>query len=74
MKKRSDAGRSRGSQEIMRFEHCAISFILFFVFSSDITTLTSASYASSLPMHAGQHLLSIQGTFLTKLPVTVFNR
>lgn len=28
---------------------------------SDITTLTSASYQSSLPMHAGQHLLSIQG-------------
>lgn len=29
---------------------------------SDITTLTSASYPSSLPMHAGQHLLSIQGS------------
>uniref|UniRef100_A0A3Q0SBE6 G protein pathway suppressor 2 n=1 Tax=Amphilophus citrinellus TaxID=61819 RepID=A0A3Q0SBE6_AMPCI len=29
---------------------------------SDITTLTSASYQSSLPMHAGQHLLSIQGS------------
>ncbi|XP_020484842.1 G protein pathway suppressor 2 isoform X3 [Labrus bergylta] len=28
----------------------------------DITTLTSASYQSSLPMHAGQHLLSIQGS------------
>ncbi|KAF0021653.1 hypothetical protein F2P81_026094 [Scophthalmus maximus] len=28
---------------------------------SDITTLTSASYQASLPMHAGQHLLSIQG-------------
>ncbi|XP_068611972.1 G protein pathway suppressor 2 isoform X1 [Brachionichthys hirsutus] len=28
---------------------------------SDITTLTSASYQSGLPMHAGQHLLSIQG-------------
>ncbi|KAM8898737.1 G protein pathway suppressor 2 isoform 3-T3 [Spinachia spinachia] len=28
---------------------------------SDITTLTSASYQPSLPMHAGQHLLSIQG-------------
>ena len=28
---------------------------------SDITTLTSASYQSSIPMHAGQHLLSIQG-------------
>ncbi|KAM8898736.1 G protein pathway suppressor 2 isoform 2-T2 [Spinachia spinachia] len=27
----------------------------------DITTLTSASYQPSLPMHAGQHLLSIQG-------------
>ncbi|KAM8898738.1 G protein pathway suppressor 2 isoform 4-T4 [Spinachia spinachia] len=32
-----------------------------FVLSSDITTLTSASYQPSLPMHAGQHLLSIQG-------------
>ncbi|KAF3837056.1 hypothetical protein F7725_004520 [Dissostichus mawsoni] len=29
---------------------------------SDITTLTSASYQTSLPMHSGQHLLSIQGT------------
>ncbi|XP_061769854.1 G protein pathway suppressor 2 isoform X2 [Nerophis ophidion] len=29
---------------------------------SDITTLTSASYQTSLPMHAGQHLLSIQGS------------
>lgn len=29
---------------------------------SDITTLTSASYQSSLPMHAGPHLLSIQGS------------
>ncbi|KAM4611747.1 G protein pathway suppressor 2 isoform 2-T2 [Polymixia lowei] len=29
---------------------------------SDITTLTSASYQPSLPMHAGQHLLSIQGS------------
>ncbi|KAM3857664.1 G protein pathway suppressor 2 [Diretmus argenteus] len=29
---------------------------------SDITTLTSASYQASLPMHAGQHLLSIQGS------------
>lgn len=28
---------------------------------SDITTLTSASYQSSLPMHASQHLLSIPG-------------
>ncbi|CAL8241987.1 unnamed protein product [Merluccius merluccius] len=28
---------------------------------SDITTLTSANYQPSLPMHAGQHLLSIQG-------------
>ncbi|XP_060951709.1 G protein pathway suppressor 2 isoform X1 [Limanda limanda] len=28
---------------------------------SDITTLTSASYQTSLPMHAGQHLLSLQG-------------
>ncbi|XP_029311297.1 G protein pathway suppressor 2 isoform X5 [Cottoperca gobio] len=28
----------------------------------DITTLTSASYQPSLPMHAGQHLLSIQGS------------
>lgn len=45
-----------------------------FVVSSDITTLTSASYASSLPMHAGQHLLSIQGTFLAHLPLAVFDR
>ncbi|KAM9832794.1 G protein pathway suppressor 2 isoform 2-T2 [Syngnathus typhle] len=29
---------------------------------SDITTLTSASYQASLPMHAGQHLLNIQGS------------
>ncbi|XP_061619053.1 G protein pathway suppressor 2 isoform X3 [Phyllopteryx taeniolatus] len=29
---------------------------------SDITTLTSASYQAGLPMHAGQHLLSIQGS------------
>lgn len=29
---------------------------------SDITTLTSASYQSSLPMHASQHLLSIPGS------------
>ncbi|XP_008319933.1 G protein pathway suppressor 2 isoform X1 [Cynoglossus semilaevis] len=29
---------------------------------SDITTLTSASYQPSLQMHAGQHLLSIQGS------------
>ncbi|XP_056155935.1 G protein pathway suppressor 2 isoform X2 [Lampris incognitus] len=29
---------------------------------SDITTLTSASYQQSLPMHAGQHLLNIQGS------------
>ncbi|KAL3046399.1 G protein pathway suppressor 2 isoform X3 [Gymnodraco acuticeps] len=28
----------------------------------DITTLTSASYQTSLPMHSGQHLLSIQGS------------
>ncbi|XP_005749827.1 G protein pathway suppressor 2 isoform X1 [Pundamilia nyererei] len=28
---------------------------------SDITTLTSASYQQSLPMHPGQHLLGIQG-------------
>ncbi|XP_056298607.1 G protein pathway suppressor 2 isoform X1 [Pseudoliparis swirei] len=28
----------------------------------DITTLTSASYQPSLPMHGGQHLLSIQGS------------
>lgn len=35
------------------------------VLSSDITTLTSASYQSSLPMHAGQHLLSIQGESFT---------
>ncbi|XP_031154277.1 G protein pathway suppressor 2 isoform X5 [Sander lucioperca] len=28
----------------------------------DITTLTSASYQPSLPMHSGQHLLSIQGS------------
>ncbi|XP_074518066.1 G protein pathway suppressor 2 isoform X1 [Halichoeres trimaculatus] len=33
-----------------------------FSLHSDITTLTSASYQSSLPMHAGQHLLSIQGS------------
>ncbi|XP_042367925.1 G protein pathway suppressor 2 isoform X1 [Plectropomus leopardus] len=33
-----------------------------FVLSSDITTLTSASYQPSLPMHAGQHLLNIQGS------------
>ncbi|XP_077598633.1 G protein pathway suppressor 2 isoform X2 [Stigmatopora nigra] len=29
---------------------------------SDITTLTSASYQAGLPMHAGQHLLGIQGS------------
>lgn len=29
---------------------------------SDITTLTSASYQPSLPMHSSQHLLSIQGS------------
>ncbi|XP_070977832.1 G protein pathway suppressor 2-like isoform X3 [Oncorhynchus clarkii lewisi] len=29
---------------------------------SDITTLTSASYQSSLTMHTGQHLLNIQGS------------
>ncbi|XP_010769412.1 G protein pathway suppressor 2 isoform X2 [Notothenia coriiceps] len=28
----------------------------------DITTLTPASYQTSLPMHSGQHLLSIQGS------------
>lgn len=38
------------------------------VLSSDITTLTSASYQSSLPMHAGQHLLSIQGESFTTWP------
>lgn len=38
----------------------------FCVLSSDITTLTSASYQSSLPMHTGQHLLSIQGTAALK--------
>ncbi|KAF6715858.1 G protein pathway suppressor 2 [Oryzias melastigma] len=31
---------------------------------SDITTLTSASYQQSLPMHTGQHLLNIQGELL----------
>lgn len=44
--------------------------IFFLPFCSDITTLTSASYPSSLPMHAGQHLLSIQGTFLTNVRPT----
>uniref|UniRef100_A0A3Q1F063 G protein pathway suppressor 2 n=1 Tax=Acanthochromis polyacanthus TaxID=80966 RepID=A0A3Q1F063_9TELE len=34
---------------------------------SDITTLTSASYQPSLPMHAGQHLLSIQGELYYKV-------
>ncbi|XP_061524675.1 G protein pathway suppressor 2 isoform X3 [Phycodurus eques] len=34
---------------------------------SDITTLTSASYQAGLPMHAGQHLLSIQGESLRKV-------
>ncbi|XP_067288551.1 G protein pathway suppressor 2-like isoform X1 [Pseudorasbora parva] len=29
---------------------------------SDITTLPSSSYQSSLPLHSGQHLLSIQGS------------
>ncbi|XP_058636551.1 G protein pathway suppressor 2-like isoform X2 [Onychostoma macrolepis] len=29
---------------------------------SDISTLPSGSYQSSLPMHSGQHLLSIQGS------------
>ncbi|XP_031440887.1 G protein pathway suppressor 2 isoform X2 [Clupea harengus] len=29
---------------------------------SDITTLTSASYQSSMPMHSSQHLLSMQGS------------
>ncbi|MCI4377511.1 hypothetical protein PGIGA_G00204380 [Pangasianodon gigas] len=29
---------------------------------SDITTLTSASYQSSIPLHSGQHLLSLQGS------------
>ncbi|XP_051755499.1 G protein pathway suppressor 2-like [Ctenopharyngodon idella] len=29
---------------------------------SDITTLPSASYQSNLPLHSGQHLLSIQGS------------
>ncbi|XP_050960148.1 G protein pathway suppressor 2-like isoform X3 [Labeo rohita] len=29
---------------------------------SDITTLPSASYQTSLPLHSGQHLLSIQGS------------
>lgn len=33
----------------------------FYPVFSDITTLTSASYQPSLQMHAGQHLLSIQG-------------
>uniref|UniRef100_W5KID9 G protein pathway suppressor 2 n=1 Tax=Astyanax mexicanus TaxID=7994 RepID=W5KID9_ASTMX len=28
---------------------------------SDITTLTSASYQPSIPLHSGQHLLSLQG-------------
>lgn len=37
------------------------------VLSSDITTLTSASYQSSLPMHAGQHLLSIQGKAISSV-------
>ncbi|GAA6066567.1 G protein pathway suppressor 2 isoform X4, partial [Tachysurus ichikawai] len=29
---------------------------------SDITTLTSASYQPSIPLHSGQHLLSLQGS------------
>ncbi|KAL2079612.1 hypothetical protein ACEWY4_025356 [Coilia grayii] len=29
---------------------------------SDITTLTSASYQQSIPMHSGQHLLNMQGS------------
>lgn len=69
MRRKRDAERSRGS-------HDATAFVFWFsidsilviscilvppVLSSDITTLTSASYQSSLPMHSGQHLLSIQG-------------
>ncbi|XP_067379798.1 G protein pathway suppressor 2 isoform X1 [Channa argus] len=38
------------------------SISVFHMFSSDITTLTPASYQPNLPMHAGQHLLSIQGS------------
>lgn len=40
--------------------------IVFFI-SSDITTLPSASYQTSLPLHSGQHLLSIQGDILKSL-------
>ncbi|XP_063043261.1 G protein pathway suppressor 2-like isoform X2 [Engraulis encrasicolus] len=29
---------------------------------SDITTLTSASYQQSIPMHSGQHILNMQGS------------
>lgn len=48
----------------MLWEDVTFNRRLYLLSSSDITTLTSASYQPSLPMHAGQHLLSIQGTFL----------
>lgn len=69
MRRKRDAERSRGRRSVAA---CVFSFrtdrmlvmsciLVPPAFSSDITTLTSASYQSSLPMHAGQHLLSIQG-------------
>lgn len=42
-----------------RIVNCRLSFLVSLF--SDITTLTSASYQQSLPMHPGQHLLGIQG-------------
>jgi len=38
-------------------------WICSFIFS-DITSLPSSSYQSSLPLHSGQHLLNIQGGVL----------
>lgn len=60
----------------LKFSTDRICFIivikLHVVFSSDITTLTSASYQSSLPMHAGPHLLTIQGKEVLRCFVQIY--
>lgn len=68
-KRRKDEEKSRGiyiyiytSLSLLfcqRIVNCRLSFLVSLF--SDITTLTSASYQQSLPMHPGQHLLGIQG-------------
>lgn len=43
--------------------HTVFSSLFSVLIDSDITTLTSASYQPSIPLHSGQHLLSLQGGF-----------